>query len=85
MKMMQAKQDTNQEYEVFEALSVATPDEVRSIRAQLGLTQVELARDMGVTEYSVWRWENGKRPITQAHTKLLRRIADEFPGRPRGK
>lgn len=71
-----------EKYEVFEALPVATPDEVRGLRVAMGMTQTELARNMGVTEFSVWRWENGKRPITEAHTKLLRRIADDKLYRP---
>jgi len=49
----------------FEPLPIATPDEVRALREQMGMTQEELAREMGVTEFTVWRWENGKRPITE--------------------
>jgi DNA-binding transcriptional regulator YiaG len=43
----------------------------------MGLSQAELAAEMGVTEFSVWRWENNKRDITVAHTTLLRMIFDE--------
>lgn len=65
------------EFRVFEPIPIATSEEVRSLRQMMGITQEELAKEMGVTEFSVWRWENGKRPITEAHTKLLRLIADE--------
>jgi len=64
----------------FEPLPIATPDEVRALREQMGMTQEELAREMGVTEFTVWRWENGKRPITETKTALLRRIAKERVG-----
>lgn len=61
---------------VFEPMPVATADEVRSLRLAMGMTQEELAGEMGVKEFSVWRWENNKRPMTVAMTKLLRSIAE---------
>lgn len=67
----------HREHEVFEPLPQATPDEVRSLRHMMGLTQQQLAQELGVTEFSVWRWENNKRPITVAHTKLLRGLAED--------
>lgn len=51
---------------------IALPAEVQMIRDELGLTQKQLAERMGVTEFSVWRWESGKREITESHTILLR-------------
>ena len=55
--------------------TVASPLEVKLLRQRLGMSQAELADELGVTEYSVWRWENAKRPVTKAHTRHLRRIA----------
>lgn len=56
---------------------LASAAEVSSKREAMGLSQAELAAEMGVTEFSVWRWENSKRAITSAHTTLLRMIFDE--------
>lgn len=64
-------------HKIFEPVPIATAEEVRTLRDVMKMTQAELAAEMGVTEFSVWRWENNKRPITPAHTRLLRRLADE--------
>jgi DNA-binding transcriptional regulator YiaG len=63
---------------------VGTPDirpqEVERLRQRLGLTQLELAKWLGVTESSVSLWEAGKRrPRGPAH-RLLRLIAELSPG-----
>jgi DNA-binding transcriptional regulator YiaG len=56
------------------------PQEVERLRQQLGLTQLELAKWLGVTESSVSLWEAGKRrPRGPAH-RLLRLIAELSPG-----
>lgn len=57
--------------------TTASPHEVKLLRARMNMTQAELADELGVTEYSVWRWEHGKKPMTKAHTKHLRRIASD--------
>ncbi len=64
----------------------ASPGEVRALRERLKLTQKELADMIGVSEYTVWRWENADDPniksarnISKSHTKLLRNIADSAP------
>lgn len=56
---------------------LASPAEVESKRVAMGMSQAELAGEMGVTEFSVWRWESGRRSITASHTQLLRMIFDE--------
>lgn len=56
---------------------IASAAEVHAKRDAMGMSQAELAAEMGVTEFSVWRWENNKRDITVAHTTLLRMIFDE--------
>ena len=52
------------------------PQEIERLRQRLGLTQLELAKWLGVTESSVSLWEAGKRrPRGPAH-RLLRLIAE---------
>lgn len=55
---------------------LAVPSEVVAIREQLGMTQKELGQAIGVSEFSVWRWESGTRNITPRHTAALRRLYD---------
>ncbi|MDP2659139.1 MAG: helix-turn-helix domain-containing protein, partial [Dehalococcoidia bacterium] len=51
---------------------VGSPDWVREIRAELSLTQTELAERLGVTYVTVSRWENGQsRPNRLARKALL--------------
>lgn len=38
---------------------ILTPNQVRHIRVMLGFNKRELAKKMGVTHNSVWRWEKG--------------------------
>ena len=60
------------------------PQEVEQLRQRLGLTQLELAKWLGVTESSVSLWEAGKRrPRGPAH-RLLRLIAELARGREEG-
>jgi len=40
-----------------------TPDELKAIRARLGLTQAQLAEQLGVERNTVNRWEMGLLPI----------------------
>jgi DNA-binding transcriptional regulator YiaG len=49
--------------------------EVRRIRKQLGLTQDEFARLIGVHLVSVSRWETGKMGIRLTAEKLMRLLA----------
>ncbi|MFC1818250.1 helix-turn-helix domain-containing protein [Thermodesulfobacteriota bacterium] len=49
-------------------------DQVKSVRKQLGISQEELARKLGVSFATVNRWENGRtNPIMLAKTQF-----DEF-------
>ena len=43
--------------------SPLTPDELRAILAQLGISQAALAREMGITEQAVNNWTAGRRPL----------------------
>lgn len=57
--------------------AVATKDEIRSTRKLLLLSQEDFAALFGVTEYTVWRWENGRRGMNEEQTRMLRKIGDE--------
>jgi DNA-binding transcriptional regulator YiaG len=50
---------------------------VRRIRHGLQLTQVALARVLGVTRVTVARWENGVYAIPEPTARLLQRVRDE--------
>ena len=50
-----------------------TPDTIRTIRAELGYSQAELARRMGVTVTTVSRWETGLRRPDRRSSKWLER------------
>jgi putative zinc finger/helix-turn-helix YgiT family protein len=54
-------------------------DEIRVIRAQLGLTQASLARLLRLGANTVSRWESGRNVQTAAMDILLRLIRD-LPG-----
>jgi DNA-binding transcriptional regulator YiaG len=48
-----------------------TPSNVRTLRAQLGLTQKALAAALGVAPMTVARWEQGVNPVSPlARTSL---------------
>lgn len=57
--------------------------EVRQTRKRLGLTQAELARELGVTASSVARWEQGVIGIRESAARLLQLLAKQSPSRPR--
>jgi len=52
--------------------------EVRFLRKELGLSQVQLAKLLGVTENSVRGWENHRSKITKPAERLLRVLYLEF-------
>jgi len=57
--------------------NVDFPRLVKKIREARGLTQEQLAHDLGVTFGTVNGWENGKhRPIQALATMLLRMASD---------
>ena len=49
-----------------------TKDEVKQLRAKLGMTQQELADKLGVTQTSVARWEMGMHQIEEPTARLLK-------------
>jgi transcriptional regulator with XRE-family HTH domain len=52
-----------------------TGDEYREVRRDLGLTQAELAKQLGVAPNTVSRRELGRRPITTEAALALCRLA----------
>lgn len=57
-----------------------TPAELRRIRKALGLTQEQLAKQLGVGQNAVARWEIGARRISEPIARLLQRIRAEARG-----
>ena len=53
-------------------LDVLTPAQIRQNRERLGVTQARLAKDLGVAEASVSRWETGGQIQPQPLDRLLR-------------
>jgi len=60
----------------FEPLPIALPGELRVIREQMGLSQDEIAKLVGVTNYTWWRWEQG-RQISEHYTSKVREIYEQ--------
>jgi DNA-binding transcriptional regulator YiaG len=58
-------------------------EQFHALRLRLDVTQVELARMLGVNNISVCRWETGVRPISRPIAILLRLLvklnADDRP------
>ena len=52
-----------------------TPDEVKRIRKQLGLTQSKFAELIGVHVVTVKKWETGALGMRAAVEKLIRMLA----------
>lgn len=57
--------------------SPITPDELRAILAQLGISQNELARRIGVTSTTVNNWTAGKHPLTGPAAIVLRSMTKD--------
>ncbi len=55
-------------------LAIMTRADLKKKRERLGLTQVELARRLGVERITVIRWEGGKTEIPRTVELALREI-----------
>ena len=49
-----------------------TRQELRAIRAELGLSQRDFARRIGVSPRTIARWEDGVHPIGLVYERLIR-------------
>jgi transcriptional regulator with XRE-family HTH domain len=58
-----------------------TPAELRALRAGLGLTQLGLARRVGVAANTVARWERGELAVHPLRLPRLRRMARDLARR----
>ena len=54
-----------------------TPEEIKSLRKELGLTQKELGDLIGANAESVARWERGERKPLSVFLEKLKKIAGE--------
>jgi DNA-binding transcriptional regulator YiaG len=57
-----------------------TPSHLKRLRAQLGLTQPELARAIGVHSMTVSKWETGISGIPEPVAKLVKRMLADRNG-----
>jgi transcriptional regulator with XRE-family HTH domain len=57
-----------------------TPKKAKQLREKLGLTQVALARKLGVHPMTISKWERGAEPIMK-QTALVLRLLAEAEGR----
>jgi Predicted transcriptional regulators len=55
------------------------PAALKRLRARLGLTQAELAGQLGVRRNTVARWEMGLHPIPSMAVRLLAQLATQPP------
>jgi DNA-binding transcriptional regulator YiaG len=53
-----------------------TPEQIKELRATLGLSQSELAKEIGVKTNTVQHWECGIRNPSSAAQKSLEKLAD---------
>ncbi|WP_447979039.1 helix-turn-helix domain-containing protein [Candidatus Nitrospira bockiana] len=60
-----------------------TGEELRRRRKELGLTQAQLAADLGVTVTTVARWERGERGISEPIGRLVDMLVKERIGKVR--
>ncbi len=54
-----------------------TGNEVRRLRARLGLTQKQLAELVGVTSNSVARWERDELGVRESAARLMQLLAEQ--------
>lgn len=59
--------------------NLSTKDRVKNLRASLGLSQRDLAKEFRVTASAVAHWESGEREISGPVSKLLELYEGGFP------
>ena len=57
-------------------MTTITPDQIRHLRTEAGLTQHSLGLLCGVSQITVSRWENGKAPINPKQARHLAAALD---------
>lgn len=53
-----------------------TAERIAQLRAALGLTQSDMAEELGVRQQTVSEWETGRYQPRGASTKMLQRLAE---------
>lgn len=48
--------------------------QVKELREKLSLSREQFARRLGISFFTVWRWENGKQKPSPMAEELLKRI-----------
>jgi DNA-binding transcriptional regulator YiaG len=65
---------------VYHAGDEWTPEQVRALRARLGLSQEAFARRIGTRQQTISEWETGARRPRRMSRRLLRMVAEESGG-----
>ena len=55
------------------------PDEIKTLRQALGLTQAEFAKKFSLSQSLVAYWEKGKKSPTEDGNKILEQLRKEIP------
>ncbi len=55
-----------------------TGDSIRALRLQLGLTQSQLANELGVRQQTISEWENEAYTPSRALLRSLQRVAEQY-------
>ena len=53
-----------------------TAEKIAALRAELGLTQAEMAEELGVRQQTVSEWETGRYEPRGASVRMLRHLAE---------
>jgi len=67
---------TNIQYEPAEEFRL-TPNQVRHIRVMAGYSKAGLAKRLGITYQTIWRWETGRSAITGDAAYRLATLAQQ--------
>jgi DNA-binding transcriptional regulator YiaG len=63
------------EYVTIGNILFMTGEELKTLRAKLGLTQDELGKRLGVARVTVTRWEIGLRRVPELAARLVQHVA----------
>jgi DNA-binding transcriptional regulator YiaG len=58
------------------------PNRIKKLRQRTGLTRVQFADKLGVTDVSIWLWENGRCVPNAVNTDKLRKLEAKLNSKP---
>ena len=61
---------------------MCTPGALKNWRAKVGMTQIQLAEELGVEQAAVSYWESGERPISPRTIRQLVALAKSWKVEP---